>query len=299
MAETSHRWEGMLIALPRNIDSLHLPDVVDVAGVEGTDTMRRIGEHWVHRDANSQVAAQVDSADPTLTNVSLYRQRLRGPTPGEYEVLRRSVWSGAAVLDVGCGDGRITKALLERGAHVVGCDLDMSALIRSARSMSPRNFGRLVQGDARHLPFKDHVFDFVVFAFNGIDFIVPSSGRVRALQDIQRVLRPGAYFVLSSRNVLGGMLSPRGMRSRKEWGWRLRYIGSRPWRHRYGPGKREGYILHRALPVQIIREVEDATGMSVVEVRPSRTRLNAPLWLVSLFSKWPQFVFRKGRARLN
>jgi SAM-dependent methyltransferase len=246
------------------------------------------------RERERNPAPDAEDADSTLTNVSLYRQKLREPTRGEREILRRYVRPGSAVLDVGCGDGRMTKALLEHGARVLGCDLDMPALTRSARAISSPDLVAIVQGDARHLPFGDQVFGLVVFAFNGLDFIVPSSGRVQALQEIHRVLRPGGYFALSSHNFLGAMLSPRGMRSRREWGWRLRYLSSRPWRSRYGPGKTEGFLLHRALPVQIIREVRDSTGMKVVEVRPSRTSLNAPLSLISVFSKWPQFVFRKG-----
>jgi len=63
------------------------------------------------------------------------------------------------VLDVGCGTGRATRALLEAGFDVVGIE-PVAALLREAekKGMPPE---RLVQGSGLQLPFADGSFDAV------------------------------------------------------------------------------------------------------------------------------------------
>jgi len=62
----------------------------------------------------------------------------------------------SSVLDVGCGDGALTRVLLEEcgeSAEVVGCDAD-TKLLRE-------NPAQCVRGDANTLPFRDSSFELV------------------------------------------------------------------------------------------------------------------------------------------
>jgi len=89
-----------------------------------------------------------------LLTVDLERLRLR---PGE------------KLLDAGCGEGRHCFGALERGARVVGLDLDRSSLKVAARPLRSRaealgSFGAMLQGNAFALPFRDESFDKLICA---------------------------------------------------------------------------------------------------------------------------------------
>jgi SAM-dependent methyltransferase len=83
-----------------------------------------------------------------LLTVDLERLRIR---PGE------------RLLDAGCGEGRHCFGALERGAHVVGLDLDREALRRAAGALRERGaLAAMIRGDTFHLPFRDASFDKVI-----------------------------------------------------------------------------------------------------------------------------------------
>ena len=75
--------------------------------------------------------------------------------------------AGETLLDAGCGEGRHCFGALERGARVVGLDLDRASLARAAGALRFRakqlgSFGAMLQGDTFALPFRDASFDKVI-----------------------------------------------------------------------------------------------------------------------------------------
>jgi len=57
------------------------------------------------------------------------------------------------------------------------------------------------QGDARDLAeYQASSFDFVLFSFNGLDYI-SHDDRLKALTEVARVLKPGGVFMFSSHNL--------------------------------------------------------------------------------------------------
>ena len=107
--------------------------------------------------------------------------------------LSRSLQRGAAVLDLACGTGDLTKALSEKGFRVTGLDIsaEMMAIGREkCRYLSPKP--SFVLGSAEEIPFPDASFDAVTIAFGLRNF----DHRARCLAEIRRVLKPGGRLAV-------------------------------------------------------------------------------------------------------
>jgi SAM-dependent methyltransferase len=231
------------------------------------------------------------SRDATRDNVDSYRSSELPIFPAEEKILRRLEIGGGRVLDLGCGEGRITKWLVQRQADVYASDLSSPAVRALASEAMWLGGRRVVQADARSLPFESEAFRLVVFAFNGMDFLYPLEERRTALREVDRVLQPDGCFVFSSHNPVGTMLSPRGLRSMRHLRWRARYLATRSDRDRYVKDE-SGLQLYQAPPKLVISQVEAETNMRFVSAINRQGNLRS-LRLIHLFSAWPYFVFRK------
>src|SRR5271163_1914291 len=99
--------------------------------------------------------------------------------------------AGLRVLDIGCGEGGLTRALAKRGAHVTGYDPFIA-------ETTPIELGagsyRLVRATADAIPEPDHEADLVVFVFSLHH--VPGEKLSGALAEARRLLRPsGRLYV--------------------------------------------------------------------------------------------------------
>ncbi len=112
-----------------------------------------------------------------------------------------------ALLDVGCGEGHLTRRLAELlpGSEVWGLDLSSNA-IRTASTRLPAE--RLVVGSALEMPFLDGQFSGAV-----LNNLWEHVGDPVALaREVRRVLRPGGWLVLSTPNRLRLGAVSRGLR---------------------------------------------------------------------------------------
>jgi ubiquinone/menaquinone biosynthesis C-methylase UbiE len=117
---------------------------------------------------------------------------------------------GARTLEVGCGAGLITVALARNGYTVDALDSTMAMLQMTrndAAHQSVLDHVRIHAADVHALPFKAHTFDLVV-AIGVIPWL--HSERL-ALQEMQRVLKPGGYLLVTADNNarLNRILDPR------------------------------------------------------------------------------------------
>ena len=77
-------------------------------------------------------------------------------------------WSGKRVLEIGCGDGRLTTRLAQLGAIVEANDPKTEAIAK-ARNTLPKRFAKKVRfkvGQAERLGHANESFDAVVFAWS-------------------------------------------------------------------------------------------------------------------------------------
>lgn len=90
------------------------------------------------------------------------------PNQNELNALRRATdWRQKHVIEVGCGNGRLTLRLAQLGARVHAIDPDPK-LIRAARLSLPKPLASRVVykiGKAEHLRHADNHFDRAVFSW--------------------------------------------------------------------------------------------------------------------------------------
>ena len=73
---------------------------------------------------------------------------------------------GRRVLELGCGDGRLTLRIAEGAAHVLAFDPDTEAVERARRSLPIEMTERVVYqvAAATEIELEPHEFDLVVFS---------------------------------------------------------------------------------------------------------------------------------------
>lgn len=94
---------------------------------------------------------------------------IRDPENHEKKILHRFVdVSNKRVLEVGCGEGRLTWKYAGASSLTVGFDPDHSAL-RVARADSPhdlRGHIHFTGASAKHIPFAKETFDIAILAWS-------------------------------------------------------------------------------------------------------------------------------------
>lgn len=107
-----------------------------------------------------------------------------------------------SLLELGCGAGRIALGLHELGYQNLMATDYSAEMIKRARHLSTLLEYNLPLRvcDATDLEFEDNVFDGAIFGFNGLMQIPQAAQRERALSEIFRVIRPGAWFVFTSHD---------------------------------------------------------------------------------------------------
>jgi SAM-dependent methyltransferase len=173
-----------------------------------------------------------------------------GLTPPQLELraafLRDDIAPGERVLDLGCGEGRLTAIAAEHGAEVVGADVAEAAL-RRAREAHPGIRFELVPPHGP-FPFADAAFD-AVWASDVIEHVADTEQWVN---EVRRVLAPGGRLLVTTPSVgpLRRALSPPDPR-----GQHLRFYTRRSLRsllqdmgfHPVAVRRRRGQLLARAV----------------------------------------------------
>jgi SAM-dependent methyltransferase len=139
--------------------------------------------------------------------VAEYYATLNYLTPCERFLFEQYLYSGMAILDLGVGGGRTTPYLSSIAGRYVGVDY-APEMIAACRKKFPR-LEFEVANAADLSRFASSSFDAAVMAFNGIDYL-PEKTRLRALQEIRRVLKPEGILIFSSHN-------PRSIWVRPSW----------------------------------------------------------------------------------
>jgi SAM-dependent methyltransferase len=97
---------------------------------------------------------------------------------------------GARTIELGCGEGRVARDLVQRGHRVVGVE-PARTLAFHARDADATS--AYVVADGAAVPSGSDAFDLVV-AYNSLQVVADMRGTVR---EAARLLRPGGHFCLT------------------------------------------------------------------------------------------------------
>lgn len=106
------------------------------------------------------------------------------------------------MLDLGIGLGRTTLHFAPLVKEYVGTDYSFG-MIKTYQKLFPETKPNVQVrlSDARMMrEFESNYFDFILFSFNGIDYI-SHEDRVDALKEIKRIGKKGGLFVFSTHNL--------------------------------------------------------------------------------------------------
>jgi ubiquinone/menaquinone biosynthesis C-methylase UbiE len=157
--------------------------------------------------------------------------------------------NGNRVLEVGCGQGHLTKRLADRGIDITGIDANPNA-------PEVAESDRVLHMSAEELDFEDESFD-IILSVHAIEHIPPLS---QALAEMARVLKPagqalhiypaepimGLYAIPTSVILHGTPFKAREVHCHKLWPSKLRAmmepIGLRETHHEFNLFKSPQFV---------------------------------------------------------
>jgi ubiquinone/menaquinone biosynthesis C-methylase UbiE len=141
----------------------------------------------------------------TAPDIVGYYAGLKKLQPAEATILDllRSQVDNIKMLDIGVGGGRTTRHFAPVTAEYIGIDYS-AGMIAACEEMFSGNANTTFKVcDARDLSrFEDGCFDFILFSFNGIDYI-SHTDRLQVFAEVRRIIKPGGYFYFSTHNLTG------------------------------------------------------------------------------------------------
>jgi ubiquinone/menaquinone biosynthesis C-methylase UbiE len=115
---------------------------------------------------------------------------LRDPENIESNFIRNTLGPAAGtVLEIGCGDGRLTAELLSISDTILALDPDPDS-IGKARHLLGRGV-KLILGSGEDIPLPDDSFDTAVFSLS-----LHHQDPVKALEEARRVVSPGGRILI-------------------------------------------------------------------------------------------------------
>ncbi len=184
-------------------------------------------------------------------------------------IFQKYLMKSDRILDLGCGTGRTTYPLSKLGyGRIIGVDLTPEMIIeaQALNKYFDVNLDFRV-GDALDLEFEDSFFDIVIFSFNGLMSIPGEGNRIKALIEINRVIKETGFFIFTTHDREQEEQFVEFWKEEKEK-WRLGK--QNPALFEYGDlitkSKNEHADIFIHIPTQEeIRKILWATGFSVVE----------------------------------
>ncbi|MBI2110495.1 class I SAM-dependent methyltransferase [Candidatus Woesearchaeota archaeon] len=112
----------------------------------------------------------------------------------ERKYLLKHITKNAKVLEVGCGDGRSIKDILDVTTNIVGIDHDEKAVADVKNNFKDYKTIRILKAKAENLPFENKEFDFVICMTTFANF---ADSKQKVLSEMKRVLKDDGFIIIS------------------------------------------------------------------------------------------------------
>ena len=99
------------------------------------------------------------------------------------------------ILEIGCGAGRLTNYLTQKGFNVIGFDTSIT-LIKEGNKLYSDVKKFLASGES--IPFRDSTFD-IILSFDVLEHISDVGGH---LSEVKRTLKTGGSYLFQTPNKL-------------------------------------------------------------------------------------------------
>ncbi|MEN9604966.1 MAG: hypothetical protein RJB39_651 [Candidatus Parcubacteria bacterium] len=106
--------------------------------------------------------------------------------------------AGSIVLDLGCGDGRISKLLQDHGYKTYGMDVNVEAITFAQNSPELKGIEFSVQ-DAKSTNYNDGFYDGVIE--QAVLACMEKSDRSAVLKEVHRILKPHGIFSVTEFGI--------------------------------------------------------------------------------------------------
>jgi SAM-dependent methyltransferase len=163
-------------------------------------------------------------------------------------------------LDLGCGEGRLTRELKRLGHSVVGIDAAPS-MVRLAQAEDPD--GDYVVADAAQLPFPDASFDLVV-AFMSLMDVDDLQG---AVSESARVLEPGGILALAVTHPVNDAGTFESQEADSPFVIDGSYFGKRRWEDRTERAGLRMHFMGWAYPLEAYARALEQSGLLIEAIR--------------------------------
>ena len=205
------------------------------------------------------------------------------------EALRGFIGPGTAhTLDVGCGEGRVSRELRKLGYRVTACDAvaEMLAAAREAASAD-----EYVLAPVTRLPFEDGSFERVV-AYNMLMDVedVPA-----ALREIRRVMRPDGELMISIVHPFSDRGRFDGDAPDAPFIVKGSYFGREGFE---GVEERDGLTMHFAgwsMPLEEYAAALADAGLAITALREPQPSPTPEFARMARWSRQPLFLWLKAR----
>lgn len=142
---------------------------------------------------------------------------------------------GSNILDIGCGNGKVSSFLYEAGHKVTGVDINKNAIEKNKQENPAINY--YYADITEKIPFPDNTFDVITISYVFVSIVDVDLVRY-AVSEIRRVLKKGGYI------------------------WLCEAIYSNEYMERYVDGKNKTGLNNIALSYK-----KDSSGMATGEVK--------------------------------
>ncbi|MFH1366834.1 MAG: methyltransferase domain-containing protein [Patescibacteria group bacterium] len=139
----------------------------------------------------------LDKGREDYDKIAQYFSETRFHLWSDFKDFGRYFKDGDTVLDAGCGNGRLSEIFEKIKVHYIGID-SSEKLVAAARVKYPER--KFAAADILDLPFTENEFD-VVFLIAVFQHVPSREFRLKALENLYRVLKPGGYLIMTNWNL--------------------------------------------------------------------------------------------------